>query len=273
MKSMNTQGLTIPCLGLGTFRMTGDECRFAVESALELGYRHLDTAEMYGNEQDVGAALASSAVTRSQVHITSKVWHENLTQERMRLSIERTLRNLRTGYLDLYMVHWPSPTMDLYEVMDTMTSFLESGMTRAIGVCNFPLGLLKKTVDAIGAPIACHQIEYHPYLQQRAMLEYLHEKGIPLVAYAPLAQGRASSDPTLEAIGSKYGATAAQVALAWAVDQDRVIAIPKAKGRESQISNLAAMQLTLDDDDRQAIATLPKNLRYVDPPFAPDWNA
>ncbi|MGY6126009.1 aldo/keto reductase [Paraburkholderia strydomiana] len=273
MKCLETKGLTIPCLGLGTFRMTGEECRIAVESALELGYRHIDTAEMYGNEKEVGAALASSGVVRSEVHVTSKVWHENLTPERMHLSIERTLQSLQIDELDLYMVHWPSPAMDLPVVMKTMMSFLDAGLTRAIGVCNFPLGLLKTTIDTIGAPIACHQIEYHPFLQQRAMLDYLREKGVPLVAYAPLAQGRAASDPVLEAIGRKYGATAAQVAIAWTVDQDGVIAIPKAKGRASQMSNLAALELRLDDDDRHAISTLPKNLRYVSPPFAPDWSA
>jgi 2,5-diketo-D-gluconate reductase B len=149
----------------------------------------------------------------------------------------------------------------------------EEGRTKAIGVCNFNMPMLRKAVDEIGAPIAALQIEYHPFLDQSEMLTYLRGKNIPLTAYAPLAQGRAAKDDTLRAIGDKYGATAAQVAIAWLLDQDGVIAIPKAQRLESQQSNLDALNFKLDDDDRRAIAALPKGLRYVQPPFAPDWTA
>ena len=155
--------------------------------------------------------------------------------------------------------------MDLPAIFDTLARLREEGRTRAIGVCNFNLALLKIVVDEIRAPIACNQIEYHVMLDQTPVRSYLAARLIPITAYAPLAQGRAAADKTLAAIGRKHGATAAQVALKWLLDQDGVAAIPKAKGAESQQANLEALKLELDDDDRQAIATLPKNQRFVNP--------
>ncbi|MGF6923181.1 aldo/keto reductase [Paraburkholderia sp. 40] len=162
--------------------------------------------------------------------------------------------------------------MDLGTVMDTMQGFLQNGTVRSIGVCNFNVTMLREAIEEIGAPIACHQIEYHAFLDQPKMLGYLREKSIPLVAHAPLAQGRAASDPVLQGIGLKHGVTAAQVALAWLLEQDGVADIPKAQRRESQKSNLDALAVKLDDDDRQTIAVLPKNHRFVTPPFAPQWD-
>jgi 2,5-diketo-D-gluconate reductase B len=149
----------------------------------------------------------------------------------------------------------------------------QRGLTRAIGVCNFNLPMIRRAVEEIGAPIANHQVEYHPFLSQAPMLAYLRSKAIPLTAYAPLAQGRAANDATLAAVGSKHGATAAQVAIAWLLDQHGVIAIPKAARPESQKANLDALGIRLDDEDRAAIATLPKDQRFVRPPFAPEWDA
>jgi 2,5-diketo-D-gluconate reductase B len=149
----------------------------------------------------------------------------------------------------------------------------ERGLTRAIGVCNFNLPMIRRAVEEIGAPIASHQVEYHPFLSQAPMLAYLRSKSIPLTAYAPLAQGRAANDATLAAIGRKHGATAAQVAIAWLLDQEGVIAIPKAGRPESQKANLDALGISLNNDDRSAIGTLPKDQRFVRPPFAPEWDA
>jgi 2,5-diketo-D-gluconate reductase B len=158
-------------------------------------------------------------------------------------------------------------------VMETLTALRDEGRARAIGVCNFNLPMLRLAVDEICAPVASVQVEYHPFLDQSAMLAYLRERKIPLTAYAPLAQGRAAEDETLERIADKHGVSAAQVAIAWLLDQDGVIAIPKAQRPESQQSNRGALNIRLDDEDRAAIAALPKNRRYVTPPFAPDWNA
>jgi 2,5-diketo-D-gluconate reductase B len=272
MDALKTQGISLPRLGFGTFRMPGDGCQPVVESALELGYRHIDTAEMYQNEESVGAAITASGVSRAKLHITTKVWHENLTPDGIQRSFDASIKKLGVDYVDLYMVHWPSRDMNLPVVLEAMQTLLERGLTRAIGVCNFNLKLLKNAVEEVQAPIACLQIEYHPFLDQSKVLTYLRGKGIPLVAYAPLAQGRAASDPVLERIGAKYNVSAAQITIAWLLDQEGVVTIPKAQRRESQLQNLSAQSIKLDDQDRAAIAALPKNQRYVTPPFSPNWD-
>jgi 2,5-diketo-D-gluconate reductase B len=272
METIHTLGLSIPRLGFGTFRMPGGDCQPVVESALELGYRHIDTAEMYQNEEAVGAAITSSGISRSDLHVTTKVWHENLRPDAIERALQSSLDKLGLEYVDLYMIHWPSKDMDLPAALRTLEKLREAGLIRAMGVCNFNMRLLRSAIEEVGAPIACHQVEYHPFLDQGRMLTYLRGKNIPLVAYAPLAQGRAASDPVLAQIGIKHGATAAQVAIAWLLDQKGVIAIPKAQRRESQLSNLDATNIHLDDDDRNAIAGLPKDQRFVIPPFAPLWD-
>ncbi|CAB3769204.1 aldo/keto reductase [Paraburkholderia humisilvae] len=273
MEMIDTQGIRIPRLGFGTFRMPGMGCQPVVESALALGYRHIDTAAMYENEDAVGAALAGAGVARGDLHITTKVWHDSLQPDAVHRSFDTSLKRLRLDYVDLFMVHWPSRDMDLPAVLEAMQKLKDEGRTRAIGVCNFTLPMLKTTLDDVRAPLACVQVEYHPFLSQARLLDFLRPKQIPLVAYAPLAQGRAAKDPVLARIGEKHGATAAQVALAWLLDQDGVIAIPKAQHKESQQSNLGALKVRLDDEDRRAIAALPKDQRYVSPPFAPKWDA
>ena len=272
MESIKTQGISLPRLGLGTFRMQGDVCRAAVESALGLGYRHIDTAEMYANEEAIGPAIAASGVARKDLHVTTKVWNENLAPDAIRKAFDTSLKKLKLDHVDLYLVHWPSPNMNLAAVMETLMKLKEEGRTRAIGVANFNIALLKKTVEEIKAPIACNQIEYHVMLDQTAVRKYLASKSIPLVAYCPLAQGRAATNETLMAIGKKHNASAAQVALKWLLDQDGVAAIPKASRAESQQANLGALSIELDDDDRKAIASLPKDQRFVKPGFSPVWD-
>jgi 2,5-diketo-D-gluconate reductase B len=272
MENLETQGISLPRLGLGTFRMQGDACRTAVESALGLGYRHLDTAEMYGNEEAIGAALAASRVARNDLHVTTKVWHENLAPDAIRRAFDASCKKLRLDHVDLYLVHWPSRNMNLPTIFETLMKLKQEGRTRAIGVANFTTALLKTVVEDIKAPIACNQVEYHVMLDQTRLRQYLTAKSIPLVAYCPLAQGRVASDDTLAKIGRKHGASAAQVALKWLLDQDGVAAIPKASRPESQQANLDALKVRLDDDDRKAIAALPKDKRCVNPAFGPAWD-
>ncbi|MCQ8241648.1 aldo/keto reductase [Rhizosaccharibacter radicis] len=274
METITTRDVSIPRLGFGTFRMPGGGCQPVVESALALGYRHLDTAAMYENEAAVGAAIAASGLARDALFVTTKVWHDQLkTRETIVRAFETSLGKLKLGYVDLYMVHWPSTDMDMATVLEALTALRDEGRTRAIGVCNFTLPMMRRAVDELGIPIAALQVEYHPFLDQSALLAFLRERGIPLTAYAPLAQGRAARDETLGRIAAKYGASAAQIAIAWLLDQEGVVAIPKAQRPESQQSNLDARRIVLDDEDRALIATLPKDQRYVSPPFAPDWDA
>ncbi len=265
-------GGEMPKLGLGTWPMRGVECRRAVASALALGYRHVDTAEMYGNESDVGAALSASGLPRGEVFVTTKVWHDKLTPSGIRAACEASLARLRLDRADLYLVHWPSPDMDLGAVLGAMARLKEDGLARAIGVSNFPPGLLRRALDT-GAPIACVQVEYHAFLSQDRLLALTRPAGVALTAYSPTAKGAGEKDPVLQGIARKHGRTPTQVALAWLLGQDGVAAIPKAAGEANQRANLEAAALRLDDEDRAAIAALPKNRRLVDPGIVSDWEA
>jgi 2,5-diketo-D-gluconate reductase B len=270
--TIETQGIALPKLGLGTWRLSGAAGRAAVESALALGYRHIDTAEMYGNEAEVGAALASSGIPRGDIHVTTKCWPDNLAPDALNRAFDSSMQKLKLDMVDLYLIHWPSRQMDLRATLAAMLKLKAQGRVRAIGVANFNIALLQQAVEQTGAPIACNQVEYHALLGQAKLLGYMRAQKIPLVAYTPLARGRLAQDPVLERIARKHGATAAQVALKWLLDQDMVCAIPKAARGASQQANLDALKVTLDDTDRAAIAGLPKNERCVISGNAPDWD-
>lgn len=260
-----------PKLGLGTYQL-GAACQAAVESALAMGYRHIDTGQMYGNEDAVGAGIAASGIPRAEIFLTGKVCHALATPDEARVSLDESLARLRTEYLDLCLVHWPRAGLDIPGVLEMLTRAQESGKTRSIGVANFPLYLLRLAVEQVGAPIVCDQVEYHVLLDQTPVLSYLRAHDMMLVAHVPLARGRLIEHPTLKAIAARHGATAAQVALKWLLDQDGVAAIPRAGRVASQRENLAALDVTLDDEDRAVIASLPKDQRVVNPPFAPKWD-
>jgi 2,5-diketo-D-gluconate reductase B len=263
--------MRMPKLGLGTWRSWGDECRRAVESGLALGYRHIDTAAMYENEDQVGAAIAASGVPRGELFLTTKVWHDQLAPEAMRRSIEHSLRQLRTDYLDLYLLHWPVPGMDMGAVLGSLTRLKEAGLTRSIGVSNFTIALLREAVEVVQAPIACNQIEYHVLLDESKLVAYARSQGVATAAYRPVAKNLVAEFPSVAAIARKHEATPAQVALAWLLEQDLVAAIPKSTHPERQRENLAALQLRLDDEDRAAIARLPKNRRLASGAFPLKW--
>ncbi|WP_428489475.1 aldo/keto reductase [Rhodopila sp.] len=273
MEVVSRDGFRVPRLGLGTYRMTGAGCQGAVESALGLGYRHIDTAQMYGNQDAVGAGLAASGVARAEVHLTSKCHHEIQTPDRIRAACAESLRLLRTDYLDLYLLHWPRPGSDLPAALETMMALRAAGMVRQIGLANGTVAHLRQAIDEVRAPIVCNQIEYHVLIDQTPVLSWMRGHGVVVVAHVPLAQGRLAEHAALAAIGRRYDADAAQVALAWLLDQPDVAVIPKAARPGSQVANLEAMRVRLDDFDRAAIAALPKTLRCVNPPFAPMWDA
>jgi 2,5-diketo-D-gluconate reductase B len=273
MEYLTQGGLRMPKLGLGTWKMAGAECVRGVEAALARGYRHIDTAQMYGNEDAVGEALAATAVPRADIHVTTKVWHENLKPDAMRRSMEASLKLLKTDYVDLYLIHWPSPSMDLPKVLETLVSLKEAGFARRIGVSNFTVALMKRAVEEVGAPIVCNQVEYHVLLDQSKVLSYARAHGIAVTAYCPLARGKLGDHPEMAEIARKHGVSPEQVALKWLLDQDGVAAIPKASRDESQAANWAAQTLALDDRDRAMIASMAKNERIVDPAgFAPAWD-
>ena len=274
MQRLTTRnGLALPAIGLGTWPMTGTECTQAVRQALDVGYRHIDTATAYDNEAAVGQALRDTDVPREQIHLTTKVWWDRLEPKAMRQSLEDSLRALGTEHVDLFHIHWPGQDWDLARSIETLVALRDEGKARHIGVANFPLGLLRQVVETLGAPLSAIQVEYHVLLGQQPLLDYARRHDLLLTAYTPLARGQAAAQPVIQAIAHKHGVLPSQVALKWLLDQDGVAAIPKASSRENQMANLAALDVQLDDEDRSAIAGLPKDQRVVSPAFAPDWNS
>ncbi len=267
---IETPYLCMPKLGLGTFGLRGPDCARAVCEAIRLGYRHIDTAEMYDNEGPVGQGVRDSGVPREQVFVTTKVWWTNLADPEAALAA--SLRRLRFDWVDLFLIHWPNPAVPLARTLAAMVRLKERGLARAIGVANFPSGLLREAV-ATGAPISCNQVEYHVMLGQRAILEVARAHRIAVTAYSPLGKGGLVNDPTLAAIAKRHGATPAQVALAWLIGQEDVAAIPKSGSLDRMRENLGALTLRLTDEDLAAIDALPKDRRVISPPWAPVWDA
>ena len=265
----------IPDFGLGTFRLTGQTVIDSVRNALELGYRAIDTAQIYGNEAELGLAIAESSVARSQLFLTTKIWTENLGPQRLLTSLDESLAKLRTDYVDLTLIHWPSPggAVPLAETLGALMAAREQGLTREIGISNFNIELTRQAVATVGpGVIATNQIELSPYLQSRKLTAFLEAQGIAVTSYMTLAYGKVLNDPVLVDIAAKHHATVAQVALASALQLGYAV-IPSSTQRENLASNLRARDLQLDADDMARIATLERNGREVDPAgLAPKWD-
>ncbi len=270
---LETPNLRIPRLGLGTWPMQGEDCAAAVAGAIGRGYRHIDTAQMYGNEAEVGQGIARAGVARSALFVTTKVWWDQLSPDGIRRACDASLKKLGTGHLDLYLIHWPAPGMDLDAALRTLAALRRDGQARAVGVANFPSALLRRAIESGIVPIACNQVEYHVYLAQEPILALCRRHGLALTAYTPVAKGTVAEDPVLQRIAAKHGATPAQVAIAWLLAQENVVAIPKSARAEGQAANLAACAIRLDAEDLASIKALPKGRRMVNPGFAPDWDA
>ncbi|HEX6254994.1 MAG TPA: aldo/keto reductase [Euzebyales bacterium] len=267
MRTETIKGTSVPALGFGTFQLAGDECEGGVRHALDVGYRHIDTAQAYGNEDRVGAALAGSGIDRSDIFLTTKIDNDNHTPEDVRSSTEASLRRLRTDYLDLLLIHWPVGGTPLEDTLDAMATLRDEGRVRHIGVSNFPPELIERAVDH--APVFANQVEYHPFLGQDELIDLARKHDHLLTAYSPLARGKVFGDETLEAIAADHGASAAQIALAWLIAQDHVAAIPKATSPEHITANFAASGIDLSDDEMARVAALERGERLIDPPFAP----
>jgi 2,5-diketo-D-gluconate reductase B len=237
-----------------------------------MGYRHIDTAQMYGNEAEVGQGLADSDVPRDRVFLTTKVWMDRLHDGDLRASVEESLRKLGTGDVDLLLIHWPNPEVPLGESLRAMQDLQAEGKVKYTGVSNFPVELMREALERKGADIVCNQVEYHPFLSQQPVLDYARDHGLFVTAYCPLAKGRAVQDPTLTEIGRKHGKSPAQVALRWLVQQDKVAAIPKAAKPEHARANLEIFDFELDAEDRARIGRLDGRTRLINPSWAPQWD-
>jgi 2,5-diketo-D-gluconate reductase B len=260
----------IPALGFGTWRLSGRECVEGVADALAAGYRHVDTARAYGNEEDVGRGLRSSDVDRSDVFLVTKVWPDDLAPDRVRASLRSSLRALDTDYVDLFLIHWPNPRVPLAATLEAMTALRDEGATREIGVSNFTSAQFREALDL--APVIVNQVEYHVYLDQSPVLEVCREAGVELTAYRPLGKGDVIEDPVIGEVASAHDATPAQVALAWLIGQEGVSAVPKASSPERRRENLGALRLELSADERAALDALPKDRRAVETQWSPDWD-
>jgi 2,5-diketo-D-gluconate reductase B len=260
----------IPKLGFGTWRLSGRECVDGVADALAAGYRHVDTARIYGNEGDVGEGLRSSGVDRSDVFLATKVWPDELEPERVRRSLERSLGALGTDYVDLFLIHWPNPRVPLAATLGAMTELREERRTREIGVSNFTSAQFREALDL--APVIVNQVEYHPFLDQSAVLDVCRERDVELTAYRPLVKGAALEHPAIRSIAEAHDATPAQVVLAWLIGQEHVSAVPKASSAERRRENLGSLRLELSADERAAIDALPKDRRAVETQWSPDWD-
>ncbi|MGE8304803.1 MAG: 2,5-didehydrogluconate reductase DkgB [Pseudomonas kermanshahensis] len=267
--------MSIPSFGLGTFRLTGQAVIDSVKSALALGYRVIDTAQIYKNEAEVGQAIAESGVPRSELFITTKIWVDNYAADKLVPSLRESLAKLRTDHVDLLLIHWPAPGngVELPEYMAALAEAKAQGLTRQIGVSNFNIDLTQQAIAVVGeCEIATNQIELSPYLQNAKLAAFLQDQGITVTSYMTLAYGKVLKDPVLAEIAAKHKATVAQVALAWALQSGYAV-IPSSTKRENLASNLLARDLRLDADDMARIATLERNGREVSPDgLAPAWD-
>lgn len=266
----SSAGARIPPIGLGTWQVQGAACEQAVRAALDAGYSHIDTARMYGNEAEVGRAIAESAVDRNQLFVTSKIPRDMLDEAGVAKAAEESAERLG-GYVDLLLIHWPNPAVGMDRTLAAMREQQRRGLVRYIGVSNFPVKHLKRACQL--APIACNQIEYHPYLAQTDLRDRCRREGVALVAYCPLARGRVLRDPVIRSIARRAGRTPAQVTLRWLIQQQGVVALPKSTHPTRIAENLAVDDFDLDQQDMATISSLNRNARLIDPPFAPRWNA
>ncbi len=259
----------LPLLGLGTWDLRGEACVRAVRDALEMGYRHLDTAQMYDNEREVGRGLRAAAVSREDVFVTTKLWLDNLTEAKVAVSFEESLKRLDAEYVDLLLIHWPHSSVPLEETLTAMERLQATGRARAIGVSNFPTALWKRALSL--APVEVNQVEFHPFLSQRALQAFASERQLRLVAYTPVAKGRVSRDPTIVEIARAHDRSPVQVALRW-LTQQGVAAIPKSSSRAHLEENFQSSELVLDEDEMHRVSSLARGLRMVAPDWSPAWD-
>ncbi len=254
MHHKEIKGEEVPSIGLGTWRLSGSDCSDAVESALSLGYRHIDTAQMYGNEDQVGRGMGDSGVDRDDIFLVTKLSTGNFTHDKALSSGRGSIKKLGTDYVDLLLMHWPNPRVPLEETLGAMRELQEEGSIRHIGVSNFPASMVEEATQY--AEIFCNQVEYNPRNLQENLAEQARDLDYLLTAYSPVAKGRLRDDATLAEIGESHSKTPSQVALRWLVQQEKVCAIPKAQSREHQESNLDVFDFELSDEKMRRISNL-----------------
>lgn len=261
------KGLKIPAIGFGTYRIHDTSI---ISSAIKAGYRHVDTARSYGNEEMVGNAWKSSGVSRDSLFITTKIWHDRLKPEQVKTDVDDSLEKLKTEYIDLLLIHWPSTeNVPLNETLQAFQEVQKTGKIKAFGVSNFTAAMLQEANES--AEIYCNQVEHHPFLNQKKLVILCEQKNIALTAYRPIAKNKVAEADVLQELGLKYKKSPAQITLRWLIQQKPVLAIPRSSQIEHIKANLQVFDFELTDEEITSIHQLDKNDRQVDPAFAPDW--
>ncbi len=266
-------GANIPALGLGTYNATGEACTKAVAAALACGYRHIDTARMYGNEAEVGEGLRASGVKRDAVFITTKIWHDEQNAGVLERAAEDSLKRLGLDQVDLLLIHWPNAAVPLKESIGALCKVRAQKLAKNIGVSNFPVAMLEEASSLATEPLVADQCEYHPRLDQAKILAACRKHGMALISYCPLGRGDLVNDPAIGEIARRIGRTPSQIVLRWHVQQPGVVAIPKSKTPKHIEENFGIFDFALSQTDMAAISGLHRaNGRLVRPGFAPAFD-
>lgn len=277
MKTIQIQNIQIPTLGFGTWKLYGDECVSATELALDVGYRHIDTAQIYENEAEVGQAIKNaiqkSGLDRRDIFLTTKVWMENVSKAKFAKSVDESLKKLKTEYVDLLLIHWPVSDVPLQEQAEALAAVQKSSKAKLIGVSNYTVALMNSMLNDYDVMIANNQVEYHPFLSQKPVLDFARQNRMWLTAYSPLARGAVVGNPTLKRIADKYGKSEGQVTLRWLTQQPDVAAIPKAASEANIRNNFNIFDFTLSDEEMNDIFSLARpDGRLINPAWAPHWD-
>ncbi len=272
MHVVEAHGARIPAIGLGTMTLKEGACVAIVAAALRQGYRHLDTAQMYGNEREVGEGLRASGIEREDVFVTTKVWFDRLAAGDLERSVDESLERLKLAAVDLLLVHWPNLAVPLKETIGALCKVKRAALTRHIGVANFTVALLDEAVRLADEPLVTNQVEVHPFLDQSRVIAACRRHGVSVTAYCPLARGRVPGNEVLDRIGKAHGKSPGQIALRWLVQQGLIV-IPRTSKVERLAENSAIFDFKLTPADMAAIDRLKRpDGRIVDPPHAPEWD-
>lgn len=272
MKYWSNNQLKIPKLGFGTYLLKGRELVSSVQYALKMGLRHIDTAQIYGNEADVGLAIKESPVPREEIFLTTKIWRDSLDSSSIRKTFKESLNKLQTDYVDLLLIHWPCPEVPLRESLEAFKELKSEKKIRYIGVSNFTCNLLEEA-KKICPELISNQVEYHPLLSQRKLLKLIDQQNVFLTAYSPLARGKIFKIQQIINISKKYGKSPSQIVLKWLIDQENVVAIFKSGNKKHIQENCNIFDFEINPKDRLQLFNLNRNTqRIIDPPFAPEWD-
>lgn len=272
MQFVEANGARIPLIGLGTWQLSGATCARMVSEALKLGYRHIDTAAMYGNEAAVGEGMRASGVKREEIFLTTKVWQDALRAKDFQRSVEASLKELKLPYVDLVLIHWPNTRVPLAETIGALNKVKRDGLARHVGVSNFTVALVEEAVRLSTEPLVTNQVELHPFLDQTKVIEVCSRHGISVTAYCPIARGSAAGDKVLARVGKPHGKSAAQVSLRYLVQQ-KIIPIPKTSKVERLKENLAVFDWALSDAEMAEVHALGhRRGRVVSWGGSPTWD-